>query len=175
MRSLILILVLPAAVLLAAVLAYRFELFAPAVKNQGELLAEPVNLVEAQLKRLAGTEAEASNWRLMLLHNNCPAACFEDLHQLRTVHDLTSGVSFRVERWLIVTDAQALPLEQLQQQFPYLRVYQPKAASQVQQLTPNHAYIIDPLGNVILRYSIEQISKPMLQDLKRLIKISRVG
>ena len=36
-------------------------------------------------------------------------------------------------------------------------------------------YIVDPLGNVVLRYSHEQVGKPLLDDLKHLLKVSQIG
>ena len=41
-------------------------------------------------------------------------------------------------------------------------------------LTPG-VYIVDPLGNVVLRYSHEQVGKPLLDDLKHLLKVSQIG
>ena len=35
--------------------------------------------------------------------------------------------------------------------------------------------LIDPLGNVILKYSEELQGKKLLKDLKKLLKLSRIG
>lgn len=37
------------------------------------------------------------------------------------------------------------------------------------------AYIVDPLGNLVLWYSYDDIGKPLLEDLKRLLKVSQIG
>ena len=36
-------------------------------------------------------------------------------------------------------------------------------------------YIVDPLGNLVLWYSYDDIGKPVLDDLKRLLKVSQIG
>lgn len=49
------------------------------------------------------------------------------------------------------------------------------------QVFPNPAadkhwiYLIDPLGNVLMRYDSEQDPKGMLKDLKHLLKLSKIG
>jgi cytochrome oxidase Cu insertion factor (SCO1/SenC/PrrC family) len=37
------------------------------------------------------------------------------------------------------------------------------------------AYIVDPLGNLVLWYSYGDVGKPLLDDLKRLLKVSQIG
>ena len=36
-------------------------------------------------------------------------------------------------------------------------------------------YIVDPLGNLVLWYSYDDVGKPLLDDLKRLLKVSQIG
>ncbi len=37
------------------------------------------------------------------------------------------------------------------------------------------AYIVDPLGNLVLWYPYDNVGKPLLEDLKRLLKVSQIG
>jgi cytochrome oxidase Cu insertion factor (SCO1/SenC/PrrC family) len=39
----------------------------------------------------------------------------------------------------------------------------------------NGVYIVDPLGNVVLRYSYTDAGKPVLEDIKKLLKVSHIG
>ena len=176
MRSFGILLLLPLLGLLAAIAAYSFGWLAPQGSNNGELLA-PVEQWQADAwQQLHGAEPEAEKWRLVLAAGLCSADCVQALEQLRAVHDLVGGASFRVERWLLLpADASLAP--GLAEQFPYLRAYRARAATSAPPPlgTKPRAYVIDPLGNVILRYSSEQIGKPMLEDVKRLIKVSRIG
>ena len=177
MRSLLIVLTLPLLVFAAAIVAYQFGWFSGGQKNNGVLLADPQQLSPEQLQLLGSVEPESEKWRLLMVRARCDAACSEDLAQLRTVHDLVGGTSLRVERWLVVADSSTLDVAELQEQQPYLRIFSMDAAIQSQLLAnaEQALYIVDPLGNVILSYSREQLGKPLLQDLKHLIKMSRIG
>ena len=39
----------------------------------------------------------------------------------------------------------------------------------------NETYIMDPMGNVMMRFTQEQPSKELLYDLKKLLKASQIG
>ena len=177
MRSFLILLILPLLVFTAAILAYQFAWFSGGQKNNGLLLSEPQQISPKQLQLLGNIEPEIEKWRLMLVRARCDADCNEDLAQLRTVHDLVGGTSLRVERWLIVANSKTLNVAELQKEQPYLRIFAMDAdikdlllASSEQAL-----YIVDPLGNIILSYSREQLGKPLLDDLRHLIKMSRIG
>jgi cytochrome oxidase Cu insertion factor (SCO1/SenC/PrrC family) len=43
------------------------------------------------------------------------------------------------------------------------------------QLLKAGAYVVDPLGNLVLWYSYDDVGKPLLNDLKRLLKVSQIG
>jgi len=40
---------------------------------------------------------------------------------------------------------------------------------------PQDIYLIDPLGNVVLRYPVDPDIKRMAKDLERLLRASRIG
>ena len=58
-------------------------------------------------------------------------------------------------------------------QFPklYQLIQQPQDAV----LLPTGIYIVDPLGNLVFHYPLQDMGKPVLQDLKRLLKVSQIG
>ena len=177
MRSLLIVLLLPPLVFVAAIAAYQLGWFSGGQKNHGVLLSEPRQLSAEQLQLLSSAEPEPEKWRLLMVRSRCAAACMEDLSQLRTVHDLIGGPSLRVERWLLVADSQSLAISELQEQQPYLRVFAMDAAIKSQLLAgaEQALYIVDPLGNLVLSYSREQLGEPLLKDLRHLIKMSRIG
>jgi len=39
----------------------------------------------------------------------------------------------------------------------------------------DHIYVIDPLGNLVLRYARDADPAGIIKDLARLLKISRIG
>jgi hypothetical protein len=40
---------------------------------------------------------------------------------------------------------------------------------------PRNIYLIDPLGNIVLRYPADPDIKRMAKDLERLLRASRIG
>ena len=46
---------------------------------------------------------------------------------------------------------------------------------QFKDLAVHHIYLIDPLGNVMMCYPKTATAKGMKKDLKRLLKVSRIG
>jgi len=50
-----------------------------------------------------------------------------------------------------------------------------KIINTVNQPVPQGIYIIDPNGNLVFRYAIVTNPKDILQDLKRLLKVSQIG
>ena len=36
-------------------------------------------------------------------------------------------------------------------------------------------YIVDPIGNLVLHYPLSDAGKPVLTDLKKLLKLSQIG
>lgn len=135
--------------------------------NAGELISPPLTL---------SNSPEA--WLLLFNTNeDCTAICQESLWQIQQVHTLLASEGDRVQRYLTVVptfestsiDTQALkklPLETENQQ----------------QLAMDTLYLVDPLGNVFMRYQFPadkttalKISAGLLKDLKRLLKISKIG
>ena len=39
----------------------------------------------------------------------------------------------------------------------------------------DHVYLVDPLGNLVLRFPKDADPKRMIKDLQRLLKVSRIG
>jgi len=42
-------------------------------------------------------------------------------------------------------------------------------------ITNNETYIMDPMGNVMMRFTQDQPNKEFLYDLKKLLKASQIG
>jgi hypothetical protein len=41
--------------------------------------------------------------------------------------------------------------------------------------SPFVVYVVDPLGQLVMAYDVETIGKPLLLDLKHLLKVSSIG
>lgn len=113
----------------------------------------------------------------------CNDACQKKLWKMRQVR-LTQGKYLeRIERAFLANDAQPVAATVAKeyegtwfanaQDSAHLKVL-PVAAQAGAQLT-DHIYLVDPLGNVVLRFPKDADPSRMKKDLERLLRVSRIG
>lgn len=151
--------------------------------NHGELLVTQ-RLPSAQLVDLAGksfsSDALQGKWLLVTIQPpSCDERCQRKLYYMRQVR-MTQGENMdRIQRlWLI--DGAGIPDAKLLAEHPGLlaaRAQNPAwlSAFPVKDNAFEDIYLIDPLGNLVLRYSNDADPKGMIKDLTRLLKVSRIG
>jgi len=145
--------------------------------NYGELIT-PLPLADtrapAELRDLRG------KWVFLTVDSGaCDKHCRRKLYAMRQVR-LTQGQNMeRIERAWIIDDA-TLPLAQLTAEYAGTRIVQAQGSDLLSKLPVatalrDHIYLIDPLGNVMLRYPRDADPSRMKKDLTRLLKASRIG
>lgn len=179
-----------AAPVFAAVVAYFW--WQPAGRvNYGDLIEPQRPAPALQLQQLDGHPARLSDLRgkwLMLTVDaaSCDSDCRHRLWKMRQVR-LTQGKdSDRIERVWLVTDRAPLEImlmrehegahllradpHQLEQflALPDDAGIQPTALS-------DHIWLVDPLGNLMLRWPKDADPSKMKRDLSKLLKASRIG
>jgi len=180
--SLWLIIALTTAPVVASYLAYYFWPPAHTV-NYGDLI-KPQPLSDPALTQIDGAPFRLSQlkgkWTLVSLDSgHCAVHCDEKLLYMRQLR-LTQGKNQdRIERVWLVTDDIA-PSAELVVRYPgtwiargtdagLLRLFPAKAA------VSDHIYLVDPLGNLMLRFPRDPEPKLMIKDLSRLLKASQIG
>lgn len=175
-------LLLIAAVAIAPIVAsYTIYYLLPqeAGVNYGTLLpTTPVPSIQ-------GTRPDGSPFRIEELRGRwvllaaseaeCGAACEKRLYATRQARTMQGKEQDRIVRaWLIVGDA--APPSALLAQHPGLVVARvPAAAPAALPGGAEATYVIDPLGNLVLRYGDNADIKGIAKDLARLLKASRIG
>ncbi len=108
----------------------------------------------------------------------CDAYCEKKLWQIRQVRKTQGKYPERIERvWLITGGGQ--PAERLRSE--YAGTWTVNADNAIFEALPytdarsDHIYLIDPLGNLVLRYPRDADPSLMKKDLDRLLKVSRIG
>ena len=177
-RTLLLIAAVTLAPVIASYVAYYLFPRSPAV-NYGTLL--PI----APIEGIEGTRPDGSRFRLedlrgrwvLLAHGRgeCDASCERRLYATRQARTMQGREQERVARaWLVVGDA--APPAALLAQHPGLVVIRvPEAVPARFPGGPDALYLIDPLGNLVLRYPDDPDIKGVAKDLTRLLKASRIG
>ncbi|MGQ0652667.1 MAG: SCO family protein [Betaproteobacteria bacterium] len=150
-------------------LAYVFEWAPGKSGNYGELLAPQVLRAEP-FPRLRG------KWVLVTIDAAaCDAACERKLYYLRQIWRAQGKNMDRVERLWIVTDA-AAPRPELLDAITGTRIARDAhLAASFPGVGRDHLYVVDPLGNLMMRFPRDPDASRMLKDVQRLLRVSRFG
>jgi hypothetical protein len=144
--------------------------------NHGELL-QPVRQLPASAEELQG------KWALAYVGNGaCNESCRHALYIARQTHLLVNKDMRRVNRVLLATqdccDRAFLATEH--EGILILDLTDPAARDALlAQLPPGdhseHLFVIDPLLNIVLRFDTRENPRGLLDDLKKLLKLSQLG
>jgi cytochrome oxidase Cu insertion factor (SCO1/SenC/PrrC family) len=113
--------------------------------------------------------------------SNCDDACVERLYLNRQVRETTGREKDRIELVWVITDT-GQPLKKILDAYPTVKRVSanPSAITSVLPVengsTVNeHTYIVDPLGNVIMRFPAKPDPSKMKKDMSKLLRASRIG
>ena len=109
----------------------------------------------------------------------CDDYCQKKLWKMRQVR-LTQGKYLeRIERVWLLNDTQSVAAATMKAyEGTWVAVAQGSAvlkAFPYRDAQRDHIYLVDPLGNVVLRYPRDADPSRMKKDLERLLKVSRIG
>lgn len=152
--------------------------------NYGALVEpmRPVGALGATPEHPDGLSSLRGHWvMLVAAPAACDAACREHLYDIRQVRLTTGKDRDRVERAWLVLDA-ADPDPALLAQHEGLVVLRAAAGQAAGVLAPaegnepsDHIYMIDPLGNLMMRFPKNADPSRMKKDLAKLLRASQVG
>ena len=173
-KPLFIILGLFIAPILIAKLVLVNDWYQGAKTNTGELISPPLTM-----------SRPPQAW--LLLYNpseKCAQQCQQSLWQMQQVHTLLAAEGKRVQRYLTQypeTVIRPAILSRDHVEISTLARLQLSAVNQ-QQLSTDTLYLVDPLGNIFMHYQYPtdraaaiKVSAGLLKDLKRLLKISKIG
>jgi cytochrome oxidase Cu insertion factor (SCO1/SenC/PrrC family) len=151
--------------------------------NYGELLLPPSVIAAHPFERGEPGrefrfEALRGKWLMVASDSGaCPATCREKLVTMRQARLALGRDAGRVER-VFVADDLVRPDPAVMAAFPGMEAVRAPAGLAMPGGPTNdraHIYLVDPLGNVMMRWPARAEGKRVLQDLKRLLKASQVG
>src|SRR5215470_8942437 len=161
-----------------------FHLWRPtAFTNYGHLLP-PTPIAALDAGRMEDKPftlgALRGKWVLLMVDSGrCAEECRDKLYKMRQVR-LTQGRDMeRIERaWLI--DDNVAAAADLVSEYQGTHVVSARGSALLSQLPADasvrdHIYIVDPLGNLMLRYPRDADPGRMKKDVSRLLRVSQVG
>jgi hypothetical protein len=137
--------------------------------NYGELI-EPRPLAGAPWESLRG------KWVLVAFDAAaCDAYCERKLYFMRQVRRAQGRNMDRVERlWLLTSEGRPAP--KVIEAIEGTRVAPAgEIAARFPGNVADHIYVVDPLGNLMMRYPRDPDPSRMLKDLQRLLKVAGFG
>jgi cytochrome oxidase Cu insertion factor (SCO1/SenC/PrrC family) len=156
--------------------------------NHGQIISPARPLGQWTLDALEGAPlrmaALRGKWTMVYIGSSaCPAACRDDLYKMRQVRMALGEDSRRVKRLFILTDQdhiESLRTALAEHSGLQVAAASPKVLPEVLQEfasngTDHAVYLVDPLGNLMMRYAQGYDPKGMLKDLQRLLDVSRIG
>jgi len=153
--------------------------------ENGQLITPPRLLPDMPL--LSDTSSESPRFRgkwslIMLEDGDCGATCITRLYETRQVRIALSRDRDRVQRIFYVTGG-TLDADFIKREHPGLVVIDtnaPIAKALLDAVTdgnrePGDIFLADPIGNLMMRFPRDTDMKGIHTDLKRLLKLSRIG
>jgi len=178
-RTLAAVALICAAPVVASYVAY-YVLHPSARTNYGELEAKPA-------PEIAGATAEGAPWRLSDLRgrwvllvldtDGCDRTCGRALYATRQARTIQGREQDRIERVLLQPPGAAPPSAPVRAEHPGLAVAQadPRQWRSLLEGKPQSILLVDPLGNLVLRYPADPDIRALSRDLERVLKASRIG
>jgi len=153
--------------------------------SEGELITPARPLQVAGLKQPdgapAGAEVLAGKWTLLYIGDGgCDADCRQALVFARQSRLALNEKMTRVQRVFLVT-GNCCANDYLAAEHPGLITLDasaPEAQALLAQFPSDRSrslYIVDPLGNLMMRHDASHTTKGLLSDLKKLLKLSHIG
>jgi hypothetical protein len=183
--KLLAILLVCAAPVIASYLAY-YVMPPLGRTNFGDLIEPQRPVPDLRLSAPDGAafkfESLRGRWVLLQFDSGqCDAACLDKLYALRQQRTMTGKDRERIERVWLIGDAAALPAALAQDYAGTIAlradpaelgaVFPVEAGRRLQ----DYLYVIDPLGNLMMRFPATGEPARIRKDLGRLLKASRVG
>lgn len=181
----IILLVLFIGPMVAAWLLYASKTFQPTTTNNGHLISPPLQLTSLALSK---PQALKGKWLFVYINPNaCTVQCEKNIYFMRQIRTSLGKDMDRVVRVYITYPAENNT--QLQNYLArgydgtevfttnpqVLQQFLSPLAYKQQILTQGSFFLVDPLGNVMMNYSLTQKPKEILKDLKRLLAVSQIG
>ena len=173
--QLILILMMVISPMVLATFMYKLQFWVPDSRSyHGELIGN------GQTRADIGVQADQDRWQLLV---TAPTACAADCQQLvylaRQLQISLGRDAYRASHAL--AGAQPLSTEyeaKLKAEYPQLQRYSLDLSTFTRNAAaPGEAqlWIVDPHGNLVLRYDARVKGKDLLNDLRLLLKLSNIG
>ncbi|MEO4047985.1 hypothetical protein AAFN46_12945 [Pseudomonas sp. CAU 1711] len=174
--QLILLLLVAIGPMILATAMYQWRFWVPDGRNyHGSLIGDG-----SQLADIGVQGAEQERWQLLVTSaGDCAADCRQLVYAARQIHIGLNRDASRAAHGLALSRPLAGDYdEQLRREYPQLGRYGLDELAYRRQVPVTEGaqlWIVDPHGNLVLRYDAKARGKDILNDLRLLLKLSQIG
>ncbi len=170
--------------------AYAYYLFADdhTLGNHGDLIQPVIQIEDLALTdindELIARDELIHRWKMLyVVGSNCDSACQQSLYYMRQINTALGKNAGRFKHMIIHLNVMSPEFQELIRKEHSAAQHSYAANDKISEVfsgpgrehETNAIYIMDPLGNIMMRFSYGTSPKLILKDLKRLLKISRIG
>ncbi|MCJ8170574.1 hypothetical protein [Atopomonas sediminilitoris] len=141
--------------------------------HHGEMLTPGLSLSDLGLVNPAEGEGR---WQLLItVPQACDSGCERLLYVSKQIHIGLGREANRAEHHVLIKEVSPQQISQWQATDPKLKITQHALPSDGPQGNASQLWLVDPHGNLVLRYAADTEGKPILNDLRHLLKLSNIG
>lgn len=174
--QLILLLLVAIGPMVLATVMYQWRFWVPDGRNyHGSLIGDGTQLADIGVRG-----ADEGRWQLLVTSaGDCSEECHQLVYTARQIHiGLNRDAARAVHGLALARPVSETYDRQLQREYPQLGRYSLDDLSYQKQVPATEGpqlWIVDPHGNLVLRYDGNAKGKDILTDLRLLLKLSQIG
>lgn len=161
--------------------------------NHGDLISPPVSITSTSFydltkkQDLPGKSLYGKWWLVYVSPSKCQQTCHDVIYNLRQIRTALGKDASRLERLFIAHPNCDMSVCETYLSESYPDMLRVKIAEQdfntlfdainnpSDREMVGEIYIIDPKGNIMMHYAADAPSRDILSDVKRLLKVSKIG
>jgi len=158
--------------------------------NKGDLITpvRPIdNLAMIDPMNADRKETLHGKWSMVFVTDTCADVCMDNVYRMRQIHMMMDKHSLRVQKVLLLTAQSPDELTSHFTDFAGQQVVNPdlvdveilldkfRLEASDSPLTNSRIYIVDPLGNLMMKFESDANPRDIMTDLKKLLRASRIG
>ncbi len=161
--------------------------------NHGDLISPPVNITTTPLHNLTqkqdltGKSLHGKWWLVYVGPAKCQQTCHDVIYNLRQIRTSLGKDASRLERLFIAHPNCEMSVceKYLSESYPdmmraqiaqqdFENLFHPISSLSDREMV-GEIYIMDPKGNIMMHYAADAPSRDIRSDIKRLLKVSKIG
>lgn len=165
--------VLPFLIAGLAFLQFPVDEIPDSTKNQGTLVYPPLQIEALQ--------SEAKGWLLIqVVEEDCADVCQQTLFLTRQARKALGKDAARVKHVALARGELTTSFMDLirNEHKSLVVLVDAESIEQLAKITAevdNLVFLMDPLGNIMMYFPPDKVGKPLMEDLRHLLRISRIG